>query len=938
MLDRAAILAPILAERAAHLARLPLTELGRTVVLDAFRGAPVRSPKGGPANLVTRAALRKSPLTNDTESVTFEFEDLFRLEADPAVIDYRTQALKLTLHLEEPMADGSVRRHGFVITPDQLIIEDGRVVARDLMLESELCEIIEKRPWYIHRDPATGRPVCPAAIAAAAAYGIEYEIRSSAEHKRLNTRGLRYLYDFVDHAIDPAVILAIVALVEGTPGITVGELIEAGRGGGWSVDDALAAVAQRLVYCDLYRHTPDDHAHARLYRDAATARAYEAAHPPSWAVGSQRPARHSIAPGTRYTLDGRPLELFLCTGDEVHFTMADEPGCPMKVYRRADFERLMAAGALVADAGETLADVARAAVAAAWAAASVGARATAHARWRAVEVHRANREARRRGRPVLPVPFVEGEVASKTSLDRWSAASEAGERRWGDVLVGLLPKPRRGSPGLRAKAWVEAIINEEIDTYYASGIGRGKEALVRRIRARCRAIQPGEVPDRKTIRRRMERRDPYKLRKAHDGAKAAYADKPYLPMDPDATPVRGLYPFQRVHYDTTIVDVRVLDPLSGRDLGRPVQGELVDAFSDYSLVRGWGFGGPRVGDLLDALVACAERYGRLPEELILDNALSHWAAALQVFSAVHRVHVTYRPKAQGRFGGPVELTFARLTDGLFHHLAGNTKATKLVRMLTAATDPTTHAVLSLAELDYLVELWHAKVDDVRIVKGLGRTPKAAFEQGLLEHGHRQARHVVVDEAFRLQTLVAVGKRTAQGVKGIELDNLTYQHDCFRHTGVKGERLDVAADHRDVARIWVFVPAHQHEAIRIEARWVEATARLIAHLRFVSAHELAVATKAVRERLRDDNRRRADREAAIADVLLHAEDVEALALERRRSVALAAVARTADRTMPAAAAAPLSPPAMSESAAPDATVDPLAALEKSIGAAYYETES
>ena len=92
MKDLTTILAPILAEREAHLARLPLTDLGRSVVMDALREAPVRSPKGGPAN-VTRASFRKSPVTNDTESVTFEFEDLFRLEADPAVIDYRTQAL-----------------------------------------------------------------------------------------------------------------------------------------------------------------------------------------------------------------------------------------------------------------------------------------------------------------------------------------------------------------------------------------------------------------------------------------------------------------------------------------------------------------------------------------------------------------------------------------------------------------------------------------------------------------------------------------------------------------------------------------------------------------------------------------------------------------------------------------------------------------------------
>ena len=944
MLDRAAILAPILAERKAHLDRLPLTPLGLTVVMEALEAAPFRSPKGGPANLVTRAALRKSPVTNDTESVTFEFEDLFRLEADPAVIDYRTQALPLKLAVQEPLPDGSVRNHGYQIVPDQLVIEHGRVVLRDLMPESELDAIVAARPWFMHRDPATGNVVCPSAVLAAAAYGIEYEILGSAKHNRQVTRGLRYLYDFAEHDVDPVAVASIVKLVEEAPGFTIADVIAEGRGAGWSVDDVLAAVAQHLVFCDLERYTPDDHVHARLYADAATARAHEDAHPPSWAVGNPRPARVSIAPGTKYTLAGRSMEIFVCVGDEVHFTLDDEPGCPARIYRRADFERLVATGNLVQDTGETRADIARSAALAAWLAASPAARREAHARWRAIEVFRANRKAQRHGRPVLPVPLVDGDAPGKSTLERWHKASEKSECAWGDVLVGLLPKPRRGRPGLRAKQWVEAIINDKIDHYYATGIGRGKEATVLVIRKACREVNPGEVPDRKTILKRFDQRDPHKLRSAHDGEKAAYADKPYLPIDPDATPVRGLYPFQRCQYDTTVADVRVLDPRSGRDLGRPNYGELVDSFSDRSLDWSWGFGGPRVGDLLDALVSCAERYGRLPEELILDNALSHWAEAIQVFAAIHGMHVTYRPKGQGRFGGPVELMFQRITDGLFHHLAGNTKATKLVRMLTEATDPKNHAVLSLAELDYLVELWHHLVDDARIVKEHGLTPKAAFERGILEHGRRESRHVEVDELFRMQALVPAGQRTSQGVKGIELDNLTYQHDCFRHPGVKKKRLDVAGNHRDVSRIWVFVPAHYHDTVRVEAGWVEAQARLIAHLRFVSARELALATRVVRERLRDDSRRRVVREAAIAEVLEHAEVVEEIALERKRTIALADVSTT---NTASAASGPAGLVLLSTQLPPTTNLatrptqlddDPVAAAQRSIDAAYYQKES
>lgn len=304
------------------------------------------------------------------------------------------------------------------------------------------------------------------------------------------------------------------------------------------------------------------------------------------------------------------------------------------------------------------------------------------------------------------------------------------------------------------------------------------------------------------------------------------------------------------------------------------------------------------------------------------------------------MHITYRPKRQGRFGGPVEIGFRRITDELAHQLRGNTKAMKLVRSVTEATDAKTHAVLSLAELDYLVTLFHELVDDARIVKETGLTAKVGFEKGIVEHGRRVSRHVEVDELFVIKSLVPAGKRTAQGVKGIELDNLTYQHDCLSCHGVKKQRLDVSGDHRDVTRIWAFIPAHQHAAERIDAQWVEARCRLLTHLRFVSAHELAVATAAVRERLRDDNRKRPVRERAIAEVLLQAEQVEKLAIERLRSISLASVrfpelvVQTA--SAPTSAGAPATGPnaAAVTDLLPVADDDPVAALQRQIEADYY----
>ena len=108
------------------------------------------------------------------------------------------------------------------------------------------------------------------------------------------------MYAFAEHDLDPSVVSAIVKLVDESPGIIIADVIAEGRQAGWSVDDTLAALAQHLVFCNLERFTPDDHVHARLYADAATARAYEAAHAPS--SGRRQPAQ-----GTRVDRPGHDV-------------------------------------------------------------------------------------------------------------------------------------------------------------------------------------------------------------------------------------------------------------------------------------------------------------------------------------------------------------------------------------------------------------------------------------------------------------------------------------------------------------------------------------------------------------------------------------------------------------------------------------------------------
>lgn len=860
-----------------YLDRLTLTPAGRRMVVDALTGDPVRAVAGGVRNVVSRVASGKSPVTNETESRSLEFEHVWVLEADRSVLTYRTQAVVLPLRGVVPLEDGRSRKQSFQIYPDFLVVELERVVLRDLMREDELRAAADKQPWRFRRDPMTGRWVDAWAIAAVAPFGVVYEIVSSAEHSALLARNCRYLADFAKENVSPSVRDALVAAVSTNPGTTVSELVETGRAAGRTVDDVLAAIAQGDLYCDLTKHVVDDQFHARVYANAATAQAYATAHAPSWAIAAAPRERLSLLPGARYTLGPSTLEVFTVTSSGVLLEDSSTPQRTVREFAREHLENLLAAGTLVPIGIDDAAAAARRAAHERWSTARPGDRAIALARSRALEMHHDNIVRRRVGQPEQSLPLVDGVIPSQRTLERWERARKQSERLYGDSLTGLLPEVRLGRPGDRLLPAVEDIVDARTHTYYTQPAARNLTALCRVIAADC--VGAGlPVPDRRSVKRRVQRHDQYRQRRRREGDKNAYADKPYLPVDPDGTPVDGIYPFQVGHLDFTVADVEIIDPLSGRPLGRPTIGELVDAYSGKTVARVFTWGHPTAYDVTELIRRCVERYGRCFEEIVLDNAVEHKATSVQVLKAAYRITLTYRPAAQSRFGAPVELAFARSADMLVHQLFGNTRLMRAVRSVTDAVSARKLATLSLIDLDGLFDAFD-RVCDGRVVKRLGMTVGQAFDAGLVAHGARTSRSIQLDAAFTAMTLRPDGRRKAKGVGGVFVHYLPYRHACFCCGQIKNTFVDVAIDPLDASYVMVFVPAHYHGPTRIAGSWVRAESDLLAKTRVASWSELNLISKAIRERLSDDAKQTRLRQADIGEMLIEATESEKLAVAR-----------------------------------------------------------
>src|SRR5260370_17615017 len=84
---------------------------------------------------------------------------------------------------------------------------------------------------------------------------------------------------------------------------------------------------------------------------------------------------------------------------------------------------------------------------------------------------------------------------------------------------------------------------------------------------------------------------------------------------------------------------------------------------------------------------CVQRYGRLPQELVVDRGPEFGSVYFE--SLLSRCFVTKleRPGQQPHFGSVVERLFGTTTTQLLNQLRGNTQASKISRQMTREVDP-----------------------------------------------------------------------------------------------------------------------------------------------------------------------------------------------------------------------------------------------------------
>ena len=818
-------------------------------VIQQIRSSPpARHVRSGRGNVSGRYPSRKMGVTIQFESHRNELAAIYAMEHAPAVVEYWDQPPPIKLTYRTPAG----RAIGVLHTPDFFVLRTDAAGWEEWKLEDDLRRLAERQPQRYCRT-AEGRWRCPPGEAYAQAYGLSYQLRSSAEINWVFQRNMLFLEDYLraaPAAVPPAVEETIRRVVAAQPGITLQAVLH--HDTSWA-DAIYGLLVTAHIYVDLDAVPLAEPARVPLFLDRDTARAY--AHVHETVAGSSVPGI-PLACGVAVRWDGRAWTIGHV--GETTVGLRGEGSAWTEVPLQV-FETLAKQGTLTGLAPEP-----------------TQAQRTVTERLRSAgpaEVREANR------RYELIRPFLCDATVTPPgrTVYRWLARYRQAERCYSNGYVGLLPRTRhRGNRQARLPEATRALMMHHIVQEYETPTQKNKHSVYAALLHAC-AERGVLAPSYKTFARAVNTRSRYDQTRKRQGARAAYVHEPFYATLALTTPRHGDRPFEIVHLDHTELDIELVCSRTGRPLGRPWASVLTDAFSRRVLAVVLLYQPPSNVACMLTMRECVRRFGRLPQTLVVDGGREFQSTYFETLLAVYECVKKTRPPAKARFGSVCERLFGTANTQFVHNLQGNTQSTRQVRQMTAAVNPRTHAVWTLEALAQRVREFAYEVYDTAPHTALGHSPREIFTQGMATSGARTHRLIPYDEQFHMLTLPTTYKETAtvSPGKGIRLHYLYYWADAFRDPLVERTRVPVRYEPHDVGIAYAFVH-HQ---------WVRCTSEHYRIFRGHSAEELQLAAAELQQRRRKLAQESSITARRLATFLTSVEAEERLLAQRLRDAAV-----------------------------------------------------
>lgn len=188
------------------------------------------------------------------------------------------------------------------------------------------------------------------------------------------------------------------------------------------------------------------------------------------------------------------------------------------------------------------------------------------------------------------------------------------------------------------------------------------------------------------------------------------------------------------------------------------------------------------------LRSCVRRFGRLPEEVIVDRGSDFRSVYFAAFLVDRGVTLTFRPSGHARYGNEAERFFGLFKTQWLSNRPGNTANFKESRAVSSSHSPKAHAALELTDLLREIEqyrAWHA----AWIPSGQCASPDYLMKRGLENYSCSGVKHVF-DDAFRIASAVDETTITLDPPHGLKVGPRHYWHSVLSTPGLRASQLAV----------------------------------------------------------------------------------------------------------------------------------------------------
>lgn len=765
--------------------RLGTPRAGRELILKARSCAPVRDVQSRGGNVITLLASRKMGCEIRTESRHIEFAAAVNHEHDPIVLEYYAQPCELKLELIDP-SDGEIRsiKH----FPDFLVIRNDGFTLEEWKSKEKLARLAERYPYRYSQDQ-DGNWCSLQIEEQLARLGIRYRLYTDASVPRRRVENLLHLADYFHPATEPVPAHELtrlnVALKE-HGALYIAELC--GAPFGFSADTLNKAIADNQAVADLDRESLSDIRRCRLYRDT-TLRDFLACEFRAGTVPGLADFALDIAEGAQFIYGRHELTMLLIGEKEVICSRQDGSTITLNRQWLKDAHQSGQITALKPPDTKCL-------------------------DWNRVGESELKEAIRRQA--MLDAGPSAATVTERT-LRRWESRQQAVLAIGGNEVLALVPQiDKRGNRTTRLSDEQLALIAENINKHWRSHEAKNYKHCHRLLMVACadEGVRPPSYPTLISFIKTQETNRDVHIR---HGKRMAYQQDTYVDVLYADTPPHGNRPLQYVHIDHTQLDIELISSRTGKPLGRPWLTLAIDAWSRRIVAIYLTFDPPSYHSVMMIMRDLVSRFGRLPEFIIVDNGKDFISEAFQSFLLALGTHLRFRPAGQPRHGAVLERLFGRAHTEYIHNLAGNTKATKNVRMTTGKHLPVNFAEWTLEAMYAGIQHWAMEYYDAEYHAAIDDTPRDAFNRGLRESGARPQRQILLNRDFLIATCPPAdrtGQRQIHSQNGVKVNSQFHWAPEFQDPRLHGKSVPVRYDPWDASSVYV----------RINDRWVHAVCR------------------------------------------------------------------------------------------------------------------